>query len=117
MNRHVVAAALLTAAAAGSVVLVALEWSEPVPGATPGEICVAVADLRDALDQSSLADQAVLRERAAHVADMLGAPALKDGPKGSLAAARRIVGVLDDPGATVGDLAAAVEPIVRQCPG
>jgi hypothetical protein len=116
VNRPGVAAGLLTVAAAGSVVLVALEWSQTVPGATSAQICGAVGDLRDALDLSSLGDQAVLRARAAQVADMLSAPSKKDGPTGAAAVSHKIVAVLDDQGATVGDLAAAIEPIVAQCP-
>jgi class 3 adenylate cyclase len=117
VNRPGIAAALLAAAAAGSVAMVARQWAEPVPGATPEQICLAVADLRDALDLSSLSDQAVLRARAAHVADMLAAPSLQDGPAGSKSVARAIVIVLDDPSATVADLVVAIEPIARQCRG
>ncbi len=116
MNRPVVAAALLTAAATGAVVLVLAEWVQPVPEATPAHVCVAVADLQDALDLSSVGDQAVLRARAAHVADLLRAPSRADLP-GSRPVARRMVAVLGDPGATVSDLATAIGPIVRECRG
>jgi hypothetical protein len=116
VNRHGIGAALLSMAAAGSVVLVARGWDDPDPGASSAQVCVAVADLRDALDLSSLSDQAVLRERATRVADLLAAPSLKDEVQGAQPVAQQIVSVLDDPGATVADLAAAIAPIVRQCP-
>jgi hypothetical protein len=117
VNRQGIAAALLTVAAAGSIMLVAREWAEPAPGATSEQICAAVDDLRDALDLSSLADQAVLRARAANLADILAVPSLKGGPAGATSVAARIVAVLDDPGATVADLSEAVMPIARQCRG
>lgn len=115
MNRPLVGATLLAVAAAASVLLVVREWAIPVPAATTERICVAVADLGDALDLSSLGDQAVLRSRAAHLADILAAPSPKDGPDASSAVAQRIVAVLDDPDATVSDLAVTIEPIARQC--
>ncbi len=115
MNRPAIGAALLTVAAAGSILLVGWEGAAPAPAATTGRICGAVTDLRDALDLSSLGDQAVLRSRAAHLADMLASPSPRDRPDGSVAVARQIVAVLDDPGATVADLAAAIEPIAREC--
>lgn len=117
MNRPGVAAALLSVAAAGSLVLVARQWSAPVPVATSEQICAAVADLQDALDLSSLGDQAVLRARASQLADMLADPSPKKGPEVPRSVARDVVAVLDDRRATVADLAGAIAPIVRQCSG
>lgn len=114
MTRSLVAAGLLTVAAAGAVGLVAREWV--TTGATPSadDVCVAVAQTSDALGQS-VGDQVVLRARAAHLADLLVDRAGDDSD--SLVAARRVVEVLDDPGATVSDLSDAIAPIARQCPG
>jgi len=115
VNRSELAAGLLTAAAAAAVVMVAQESvSTPAP-VTAEQVCASVADLRSALDLSSVGDQAVVRARAAELADMLG-----DSPaKGSVdrAVARRMLAVLDDPGATLADLQRAVEPVAGQCPG
>ncbi len=117
MNRPGIAAGLLTVAAAASVLLVAREWTQPAPGPTSDQICVAVEDLRDAVDLSSVGDQAVLRARASHVADLLGAPPSEDALTSSAEVSRQLVRVLDDQGATVADLGEAIEPIVAQCPG
>ncbi len=114
MNRSVVAAGLLTAAAAGAVMMVAQESvSTPAP-VTVEQVCASVADLRAALDLSSVGDQAVVRARAAELADMLGSSAAT----GSVdrAVARRMLAVLDDSGATLSDLQRAVEPVAGQCP-
>lgn len=114
MNRSVVAAGLLTAAAAGSVVMVAQESvSTPAP-VTAEQVCAAVADLRAALDLSSVGDQAVVRARAAELADLLDGSA----SEGSLdqAVAQRLLAVLDDSGATLADLQRVVEPVAGQCP-
>ncbi|MDH3958546.1 MAG: hypothetical protein OEV20_01740 [Actinomycetota bacterium] len=114
MNRSVVAAGLLTAAATGAVLLVAMEpVSTPAP-VTAGQVCASVADLRSALDLSSVGDQAVVRARAAELADMLASSAAK----GSVdrAVARRVLALLDDSGATLADLQRAVEPVAGQCP-
>ena len=87
--------------------------STPAP-VTGGQVCASVAGLRSALDLSSVGDQAVVRARAAELADMLGSSAAK----GSVdrAVARRVLAVLDDPGATLADLQRAVEPVAGQCP-
>jgi hypothetical protein len=117
VNRPGIAAALVTLAAAGSVVLVARQWAEPVPGASSEQVCQAVAELQDALDLSSLGDQAVLRARASRLADLLADPAPKEESRVSVAVARDIVAVLDDQRSTVADLAGAIAPIARQCSG
>jgi hypothetical protein len=117
VNRPAVAAALLVAAAAGAVALLAVLWAQPVPAATGEQVCAAVADLQDALDLSSVGDQAVLRARAAQLADRLDDPAPRAGPEGSASVARDILRVLDDPRSTLADLAGAIAPVVRQCPG
>ena len=80
MNRPDVAAILLAAAAAGSVLVVAREWAQPVPVPTTEQVCRAAADLRDALDLSSLGDQAVLRARGAQLADLLAASSAEGWP-------------------------------------
>ncbi len=117
MNRPGIAAAVLTVAAAGSLVLVARQWSAPVPVATSEQVCAAVTDLQDALDLSSLGDQAVLRARASQLADMLADPSPRDGSEVPRSVARDMVAVLDDQRATVADLTGAIAPIVRQCSG
>jgi hypothetical protein len=115
VRRPGTAALLLAAAATGSVALVMAQWGQPVPAATSTTICVAVADLQDALDLSSVGDQAALRSRAAKLADLLTDPAPSDGPKGSASVARDILTVLGDPRSTVADLAVAISPVVGQC--
>jgi hypothetical protein len=117
VNRPDVAAILLAAAAAGSVLVVARQWAQPVPAPTSEQICSAATNLQDALDLSSVGDQAVLRARGAHLADLLTAASPKDGPQGSASVAQGIVAVLDDPRATVADLAGAIAPIVGECSG
>jgi hypothetical protein len=117
VNRPDVAAILLAAAAAGSVLLVARQEAQPVPEPSSEQICSAVANLQDALDLSSVGDQAVLRARGAQVADLLATASPKDGPEGSASVAQSIVAVLDDPRATVADLSTAIAPIVGECSG
>ena len=115
MNRAVVAAGLLTLAAAGTVGLVAREWSGPAATPTSAEVCAAAADVLDALG-ASVGDQVVLRTRAAHLADALIDRSAAESQGSSLATARRVVAVLDDPDATVSDLARVVRPVAEQCP-
>jgi hypothetical protein len=115
VNRSVVAAGLLTMAAAGLVVLVAREVTQPSPTPTSAHVCAAAAETLDALSLS-VADQVVLRARAAHLADTLIQRSAQEDDGGSLVAARRIVAVLDAPGATVADLEKAIEPVARTCP-
>jgi hypothetical protein len=115
VNRNGLAAALLGVAAAGSVVVVARQAVMPPAEVTPEEVCAALADLTDAVDQSSVTDQAVVRARAARLADLLVTQSGQDAPSGSLAVPRAIVAVLDDPRATVSDLSSATEPIARAC--
>ncbi|MCU0262603.1 MAG: hypothetical protein MUF09_02905 [Candidatus Nanopelagicales bacterium] len=115
MNRNGLAAALLVVAAVGSVVLVAQQAVMPSPRATSEEACLALADLQDVLEQSSLSDQAVLRARAARLADLLAGPSAQEAPSGSTAVARAIVAVLDDPRARVSDLEAAIAAIAWDC--
>jgi hypothetical protein len=115
VNRPLVAAGLLTLAAAGTVGLVARQWSGPAPVPTTQEVCAAAADVLGALG-GSVSDQVVLRTRAAHLADTLIDRSAQDPGPSSLAAARRVVAVLDDPDATVSDLQRVVAPVVEQCP-
>jgi hypothetical protein len=115
VNRNGLAAALLAVAAVGSVVLVGQQAVMPSPRPTAEEACLSLADLQDVLEQSSLGDQAVLRARAARLADLLAEPSGQEGPAGSTAVARAILAVLDDPRATVADLEAAVAPVARSC--
>jgi hypothetical protein len=115
VNRALVAAGLLTLAAAGTVGLVAREWSGPAETPTSAEVCAAAAEVIDALG-ASVGDQVVLRTRAAHLADTLIDQSAADSQDASLATARRVVAVLDDPAATVSDLARVVEPVAEQCP-
>ena len=115
MKRNSLAAALLVAAAVGSAVLVAQQAVTPSPRATSEGACPALADLQGVLEQASVSDQAVLRARAARLADVLAGQPREEEPSGSAAAAREIVAVLDDPRATVADLEAAIAPLVRRC--
>jgi hypothetical protein len=117
VNRSDGAAILLAAAAAGSVLVVARQGAQPIPAPSSEQICRSVANLRDALDLSSVGDQAVLRARGAQLADLLAAASPKDGPEGSALVAKSIVAVLDDPRSTVADLAGAIAPIVSECSG
>lgn len=115
MNRPLVAAGLLTLAAAGTVGVVVREWSGPASVPTAEEVCAVTADVLDALGDS-VSDQVVLRTRAAHLADTLIDRSAQDPDAGSLATARRVVAVLDDPDATVSDLARVVTPVAESCP-
>jgi hypothetical protein len=115
VNRALVAAVVLTLAATGAVGLVVRGWTGPAPVATTGEVCAAAAEVLDALGES-VSDQVVLRTRAAHLADLLIDRSAQDPDAGSLATARRIVAVLDDPDATVSDLRRVVRPVAEQCP-
>lgn len=117
MNRPGIAAALLTVAAVGSLLLVAREWAKPVPVATSEQICAATAHLQDALDLSSLGDQAVLRSSASKLADMLAHPSPKQKSGVRRSVARGMVAVLNDPGTTVADLAEVIAPIAEECSG
>jgi hypothetical protein len=115
VRRNGLAAALLVAAAVGSAVLVAQQAITPSSRAASEEACPALADLQGVLEQVSVSDQAVLRARAARLADVLAGQSGEEEPSGSAAAARAIVAVLDDPRATVADLEAAIAPLVRSC--
>jgi hypothetical protein len=115
VNRPLVAAGLLTLAAAGTVGVVVWEWAGPAPVPTTDEVCAAAADVLDALGDS-VSDQVVLRTRAAHLADTLIDRSAQDPDAISMATARRVVAVLDDPDATVSDLERVVTPVAESCP-
>jgi hypothetical protein len=115
VNRSLVAAGMLTVAAAGAVGSVAWESIGPATAQTSDEVCAAAADVLDALS-GSVSDQVVLRTRAAHLADLLIGKSVQDSDASTLASARRIVAVLDDPDATVADLSRVVTPVAAQCP-
>jgi hypothetical protein len=115
VNRALVAAGVLTLAATGAVGLVVREWTGPGAAPTTGEVCAAATEVLDALGES-VSDQVVLRTRAAHLADILIEGSVEDPDAGSLATARRVVEVLDDPDATVSDLGRVVRPVAEQCP-
>jgi len=115
VNASVVAAGLLTVAAAGAVTLVVRDWAAPGQASTAAEVCAAAAEVLDALG-GSVSDQVVLRARAAHLVDVLIDQSVEQEDAASLARARRVVAILDDPTATVSDLAGAVDPVATQCP-
>ena len=115
MNRSLVAAGLLTVAAVGTVSLVVRDWVEPGEAPSAAQVCAAAAEVLDALG-GSVSDQVVLRARAAHLVDVLIDQSVEQEDAASLATARRIVAILDDPEATVSDLAAAADPVATQCP-
>jgi hypothetical protein len=112
------AAGLLALGAAGAVVAAA--WT--VPGgpahAQPEPACAALSGLVESLDLGSISDQAVIRARAAALADSLSGADPTTGPlrPGEAAlAARRVLVVLEDPGATVPDLVAVLGPVAAAC--
>ncbi len=115
MSQSRIASALIVLAALVAIGWIGRDWSEPSPRATGEQVCRALVDVVDALDGSSLGDQAVLPKRASELADLLSRR--QDGGAGATnpAAASRIVAVLEDPGATVADLEAVIAPIARQC--
>ena len=115
MRATALAAGLLVLGAAGAVGAVVAP--RPAAQPDPGAACEALAELAEALDLSTIADQAVVRVRAAALADALIAQGFGDGrPDGSAAAiGRRIIAVLDQPGATVADLVVVLDPVERQC--
>lgn len=115
MSRSQVAAGLLTVAAAGVVGLLARDVIGPATVPTTDEVCAAAADVLDALGES-VKDQVVLRTRAAHLADLLIGQSGQEAGDTSLASARRVIGVLDDPEATVSDLSRVVSQVADQCP-
>ena len=115
MNRSLVAAGLLTLAAATAVGLVARESFGSARALTSDEVCAAAGDVLSALG-GSVGDQVVLRTRAAHLADLLIDESEQQPDAGPLASARRILAVLDDPDATVADLSRVVAPVAEQCP-
>jgi hypothetical protein len=115
VNRNGLLAASLVVAAGASAVLVAQQAVTASPRATPEQACLAAAELQEALGQSSVTDQAVLRVRAARLADLLAGQSGDQEPAGAVAVAAAIVGVLDDPRATVADLESAIAPMARSC--
>ncbi len=114
MNQSRIASALVVAAALVAVGWIGRDWSEPGPP-RPAQVCTALEEVRGALDLSSLGDQAVLPTRAAELADLLARRPEGNSQANDLAAARRIVAVLEDEGATVADLVDAIAPVARQC--
>ncbi len=114
MNRSVVAAGLLTAAATAAVVMVAQESVSPPAPVTAEQVCAGVADMQAAMDLSSVGDQATVRARAAELVGMLDRSAATG--SADQVVARRILAVLDDSGATLADLQRAVEPVAGACP-
>ena len=89
----------------------------PATQPDPAAACRALAELNDALDLTTIADQAVVRVRGAALADALITQGFGDGrPDGSATVVgRRIIEVLDQPGATVADLVVVLAPVERQC--
>jgi hypothetical protein len=110
-----VAAGLLVLGAAGAVAAVVAPW--PATDPDPTAACGALAELDDALDLTTISDQATVRVRAAVLADTLITEGFGDDQPGGRAAAvgREIIEVLDQPGTTVADLAAVLAPIERSC--
>jgi hypothetical protein len=115
VNRSVAAAGLLTLAAAGTVGMVAREWVSPGQAPSSAEVCSAAADVLEATGDS-LGDQVVLRSRAARLADVLIARSTQAQEDASLGQARRVVAVLEDPDATISDLARVAQPVAEACP-
>lgn len=103
--------------AAGLVVLAALGWAaviltpDALGGSAPGA-CLARAQLEQAMAGTSVADQAVVRARAAALADALQ----RDATSASQAQADRIMSLLARPYATTTELRAAIATPKRTCP-
>ena len=134
-SRAAVVALLLTVGATAVVGSLLSGWPvPPVRGEAP--VCPTAAALERAIDLTSVGDQTVLRARATAFAHALLDPALgSDGREaegeavgvaadGSVAAlsdevrmsmGRQILDILDDPAATVAELAEAAAPVVRAC--
>jgi hypothetical protein len=111
--RVVAGVACVVAALAVGAVLV--PWPDPALRARA--TCPALAELSRALTLDSIGDQAVVRSRAAALADALqrgegqelgSAPARRE-------VAQRISALLDDPEATIDDLVIVLRPVASAC--
>ena len=114
MSRAAAVAGVLVLGAAAAVGAVLM------PGPTlrhdPGSPCAAVVELDRALDLASLGDQAVVRSRAAALADALARRAASDDPvERDGVIAQELLVLLEDPGATMDDLVEVVRPVARDC--
>ena len=114
MSRAPAVAGLLALGATTAVVAVL------IPGPTlrhdPGSPCQAVVELDRVLGLASVGDQAVVRARAAALADALSRRAAGDDPgTGDAMVVQRLLVLLEDPGATVDDLVQVVEPVASDC--
>lgn len=109
-------------AAAGALVVgavaavAALLLPGPVLRPDPGPPCAALVDLDRVLDLDAVGDQTVVRARAAALADALATRAAgQDAVPGDARTVQQLLGLLEDPGATVADLVAVVEPVAENC--
>jgi hypothetical protein len=112
------AAGLLVLGAAGAVAAAAWTAQGGPAHAQPEPACAALSGLVDSLDLASISDQAVVRARAAALADTLsGAGTATEGLRTGEAAlaARRVLAVLEDPAATVPDLVSVLGPVAGAC--
>lgn len=109
-----VAAALLAVGAVAGVAAALLP--EPALHPDPGTVCSAVAGLDGALDLTSVGDQVVVRARAAALADALARRAAgADAGEQDAGAARALLDLLEDPGATAAQLVEVVQPLADGC--
>lgn len=107
------AGALVVGAAAA---VAALLLPGPALRHDPGSPCVALVELDRVLDLDAVGDQAVVRARAAALADALATRAEGESAlPGDALAVQRLLALLEDPGASVADLLAVVEPVAEDC--
>jgi hypothetical protein len=99
-----IAATVASLLALAAVAAALLGW--PSPAARPGT-CAALDELSRALTLDSWGDQAAVRSRAAELADRV------DREQAPVAEEVRLL--LANPGATVEQLVAALEPVAEQC--
>lgn len=113
-------AGVLVVGAAAAVLAVAVRPPLLAPQRLP--VCAQLRQLQEAIDLSSVGDQAVIRVRAAALADVLadgsssraGAEPI-DPTGGDEFASAQIAAVLSDPAATIEDLTESIELIVLRC--
>ena len=116
MRQAVPVAVLLASGAAVAVTGLLGGWPIAVGGREEA-VCPAVHDLVAVMDLRTVAEQSALRVRAAELADSLltadGAAPMT--PAQRHATGEAIVGLLDDPAATVPQLALVVGPVLVAC--
>ncbi|HEX6888382.1 MAG TPA: hypothetical protein VF143_09770 [Candidatus Nanopelagicales bacterium] len=115
MTRARVVAGVACVLAALAVAAVLVPWPDPALRARAA--CPALAELSQALTLDSIGDQAVVRSRAAALADALarGEGQELGSPAARHEVAQRISALLDDPEATIDDLVIVLRPVATAC--